>query len=218
MLLAVLTGTVAGVGAFTFHYGEGLSYFSTDPRACKNCHVMNDAVRVVDAWAAPRGGALRRLPPAARARSEVPRQGRQRLPAFEGLHVHGLPRADHDQAAQRANPAGELPALPRRLRARHRRGAARRGRMRCSASTAIAASATARDPELRRDMSDSQIRSAPATPVARCRRRRRRVAVARVPARRAAHVHLPAQAGSEEPVRPARRGQRRHDRSRRRGA
>jgi len=31
-----------GVGAFTFHYGEGLSYFSTDPRACANCHIMND--------------------------------------------------------------------------------------------------------------------------------------------------------------------------------
>ena len=40
--LAVLTGALGGVGAYTFHYGEGLSYFSTDPRACKNCHVMND--------------------------------------------------------------------------------------------------------------------------------------------------------------------------------
>jgi cytochrome c nitrite reductase small subunit len=37
-----MTGSLAGVGAFTFQYGEGLSYFSTDPRACKNCHVMND--------------------------------------------------------------------------------------------------------------------------------------------------------------------------------
>ena len=40
--LAVILGTLAGVGAFTFRYAEGLSYFSTDPRACKNCHVMND--------------------------------------------------------------------------------------------------------------------------------------------------------------------------------
>ena len=29
-----------GVGAFTFHYGEGLSYFSTNPEACANCHIM----------------------------------------------------------------------------------------------------------------------------------------------------------------------------------
>ena len=39
---AVLTGALAGLGAYTFRYGEGLSYFSTDPRACKNCHVMNE--------------------------------------------------------------------------------------------------------------------------------------------------------------------------------
>jgi len=44
MLLAavVLVGLVLGLGAFTFRYAEGLSYFSTDPRACANCHIMND--------------------------------------------------------------------------------------------------------------------------------------------------------------------------------
>ena len=41
-LLAALLGAAAGIGVFTFHYAEGLSYFSTDPRACKNCHIMND--------------------------------------------------------------------------------------------------------------------------------------------------------------------------------
>lgn len=41
-VLAVLFGSLIGLGAFTFRYAEGLSYFSTDPRACKNCHVMND--------------------------------------------------------------------------------------------------------------------------------------------------------------------------------
>jgi cytochrome c nitrite reductase small subunit len=42
VVLGILVGALAGIGAFTFHYGEGLSYFSTDPRACKNCHIMND--------------------------------------------------------------------------------------------------------------------------------------------------------------------------------
>src|SRR4029077_14197487 len=42
VVLGVLAGALAGIGAFTFHYGEGLSSFSTDPRACKNCHIMND--------------------------------------------------------------------------------------------------------------------------------------------------------------------------------
>ena len=41
-LAAVLVGLVAGLGLFTFKYAEGLSYFSTDPRACANCHIMND--------------------------------------------------------------------------------------------------------------------------------------------------------------------------------
>ena len=40
--MAGLVGLVLGLGAFTFSYGEGLSYFSTDPRACANCHIMND--------------------------------------------------------------------------------------------------------------------------------------------------------------------------------
>jgi cytochrome c nitrite reductase small subunit len=40
MLVAVLVGVTAGMGFFAFDYGEGLSYFSTDPKACANCHVM----------------------------------------------------------------------------------------------------------------------------------------------------------------------------------
>jgi cytochrome c nitrite reductase small subunit len=38
--LAGLTGVLVGVGTFTFDYAEGFSYFSTDPAACANCHVM----------------------------------------------------------------------------------------------------------------------------------------------------------------------------------
>jgi cytochrome c nitrite reductase small subunit len=41
-MLAVLLGVAVGTGAFTFRYAEGWSYFSTDPRACKNCHIMNE--------------------------------------------------------------------------------------------------------------------------------------------------------------------------------
>lgn len=42
IVACVAVGATAGLGAFTFHYAAGLSYFSTDPAACKNCHVMND--------------------------------------------------------------------------------------------------------------------------------------------------------------------------------
>ena len=47
LLLAVTVGVLVGVGAFTFNYAEGFSYFSTDPRACANCHIMNPQY---DSW------------------------------------------------------------------------------------------------------------------------------------------------------------------------
>lgn len=50
-LLAVLTasavGILAGVGLTTFDYAEGLSYLSTDPAACANCHIMRSEY---DSW------------------------------------------------------------------------------------------------------------------------------------------------------------------------
>ncbi|MCA9782496.1 MAG: cytochrome c nitrite reductase small subunit [Calditrichaeota bacterium] len=40
LALVAATGILLGLGAFTFRYGEGLSYFSSDPAACVNCHIM----------------------------------------------------------------------------------------------------------------------------------------------------------------------------------
>ena len=42
MMLVALLGGALGLGAFTFTYAEGFSYFSTEPAACANCHIMND--------------------------------------------------------------------------------------------------------------------------------------------------------------------------------
>ena len=45
MVLAVaaaLLGVAAGVGGYTFVYARGASYMTNDPRACANCHVMNE--------------------------------------------------------------------------------------------------------------------------------------------------------------------------------
>ena len=33
-------GLFAGLGGATFRYAEGLSYLSTDPASCANCHIM----------------------------------------------------------------------------------------------------------------------------------------------------------------------------------
>lgn len=44
---AIVAGAVVGLGLFTFLYARGYSYFTNDPRACGNCHVMQD---YYDAW------------------------------------------------------------------------------------------------------------------------------------------------------------------------
>lgn len=47
--VAVLVSLAAlvGLGIFTFLYARGGSYFSDDPKACVNCHIMND---VYNSW------------------------------------------------------------------------------------------------------------------------------------------------------------------------
>ena len=42
VVLCVLIGILLGLGGYTFWYAEGASYFSTDPKACMNCHVMRE--------------------------------------------------------------------------------------------------------------------------------------------------------------------------------
>ena len=47
LLLSVALGVLAGIGSYTFSYAKGLSYLSTDPRACVNCHIMQSQY---DGW------------------------------------------------------------------------------------------------------------------------------------------------------------------------
>ena len=47
LVFAVMLGVAIGLGGFTFKYAEGFSYFSTDPRACVNCHIMQPQY---DSW------------------------------------------------------------------------------------------------------------------------------------------------------------------------
>jgi cytochrome c nitrite reductase small subunit len=41
-LAASAIGAAAAVGAYTFIYARGLSYFTNDPAACANCHIMQN--------------------------------------------------------------------------------------------------------------------------------------------------------------------------------
>ncbi len=47
LVVAVMFGVFFGLGGYTFHYGEGLSYFSKDPASCVNCHIMQPQF---DSW------------------------------------------------------------------------------------------------------------------------------------------------------------------------
>jgi cytochrome c nitrite reductase small subunit len=47
LVLCVLFGIALGAGAFTVRYAEGLSYLSTNPTACVNCHIMREQY---DGW------------------------------------------------------------------------------------------------------------------------------------------------------------------------
>ena len=43
----VVIGVALGLGAYTFTYAQGWAYMTNDPRACANCHVMNEQY---DGW------------------------------------------------------------------------------------------------------------------------------------------------------------------------
>ena len=43
----ICAGVVLGLGVFIFIYAKGYSYLSNDPRACANCHVMQE---YYDSW------------------------------------------------------------------------------------------------------------------------------------------------------------------------
>lgn len=47
IVLGVMMGAALGVGAYTFIYAKGGSYMTNDPKACVNCHVMQEQY---DGW------------------------------------------------------------------------------------------------------------------------------------------------------------------------
>lgn len=47
LAFCILLGLFSGIGAFTFGYGQGGSYFSSNPASCANCHAMQEHF---DSW------------------------------------------------------------------------------------------------------------------------------------------------------------------------
>lgn len=46
-IFPVIFGVVIGLGCYSFIYARGYSYLSDDPKACINCHIMNENM---DSW------------------------------------------------------------------------------------------------------------------------------------------------------------------------
>jgi cytochrome c nitrite reductase small subunit len=46
-ILAMLIGAAAGLGGYTLVYAEALSYMSSEPKVCANCHIMQTQY---DSW------------------------------------------------------------------------------------------------------------------------------------------------------------------------
>ena len=44
---SILGGILLGLISYSFYYAEGMSYFSSDPKACVNCHIMKPQY---DSW------------------------------------------------------------------------------------------------------------------------------------------------------------------------
>jgi cytochrome c nitrite reductase small subunit len=47
IVVGTTMGFALGVGAYTFFYAKGASYLTNDPKACVNCHVMQEQY---DGW------------------------------------------------------------------------------------------------------------------------------------------------------------------------
>lgn len=47
IILGCLIGVMIGLGCYTFIYGKGYSYLTSNPKACVNCHIMQPQF---DAW------------------------------------------------------------------------------------------------------------------------------------------------------------------------
>ncbi len=47
VVLGALAGAFSGAAAYTAHFAKATSYLSNDPKACVNCHIMNEQY---DGW------------------------------------------------------------------------------------------------------------------------------------------------------------------------
>ena len=105
LVLVLVLGTGAGLGSYTFQYAEGLSYFSKDPAACKNCHIMEPQF---NSWQKSSHHTV-----ATCVDCHLPHDfiGKY-IAKAEKVHFRGFSRADYDQGEERTDFAEELYRMP----------------------------------------------------------------------------------------------------------
>ena len=118
VIVAVVLGAALGLGSYTFAYARGWAYMTDDPRACANCHVMNEQY---DGWikSSHRSVAVCNdchVPHALVAKyATKASNGFWHSYYFTTRHV---PRANPGAAGEPGDRGGELPPLPRARRRR----------------------------------------------------------------------------------------------------
>ena len=115
--IAVLVlGAALGLGSYTFAYARGWAYMTDDPRACANCHVMNEQY---DGWIKSSHRSVAVCNDCHVPHSfvgQVRDESHQWLPALVPLHTRRVPRANPGAAGEPGDRGGELPPLPRARR------------------------------------------------------------------------------------------------------
>ena len=129
VLLGIAVGVLVGIGGYTFIYARGASYMTNDPKACANCHVMNEQY---DGWVK---SSHRSVATCNDCHAPHDLIGKYTTKAINGFN-HSFaftsgrfPEQILDHHAQPARDRGRVPVLPRRHRRGHRSGRA------CAAGT-----------------------------------------------------------------------------------
>ena len=134
---------MGGLGAFTFRYAEGLSYFSADPRACVNCHIMRDEYA---SWQHSAHHAVATCVTCHLPHPFVPKYWAKAVNGWnhsKAFTLQDYPEHIRIWAEERADPSGELCGLPREHGVGARDAGAPPMRTQSSASSATGASDTA---------------------------------------------------------------------------
>ena len=114
-----LLGAALGLGSYTFAYARGWAYLTDDPRACANCHVMNEQY---DGWIKSSHRSVAVCNDCHVPHTVVAKYATKARNGFwHSYHftTGTFPRANPGVTSKPGDRGGELPPLPRARRRSH---------------------------------------------------------------------------------------------------